>query len=98
MFTNATAGSSAQYTFFDKLPNRPYAARLLDMLSYYSDPDHAYQDVGVMLTLDRITFGFKILTLLTIVIGSLILSVFLHLTAFFRITIVTGKQIGRAHV
>ena len=46
MFTNPSAGSSAQYTFFDKLPNRPYAARLLDMLSYYSDPNHAYQDLG----------------------------------------------------
>jgi hypothetical protein len=46
MFTNATPGSSAQYTFFDKLPNRPFAARLLDMLSYYSDPEHAYLDVG----------------------------------------------------
>ena len=46
MFTNATAGSSTQYNFFDKLPNRPYAARLLDMLSYYSDPNHAYLDSG----------------------------------------------------
>ena len=46
MFTNAKAGSSSQYTFFDRLPNRPFAARLLDMLSYYSDPTHAYQDVG----------------------------------------------------
>lgn len=47
MFTNATAGSSTQYTFFANLPNRPYAARLLDMLSYYSDPNHAYLDNGV---------------------------------------------------
>ena len=28
------------------LPNRPFAARLLDMLSYYSDPQHAYLDSG----------------------------------------------------
>ena len=46
MFTNATAGNSTQYTFFANLPNRPYAARLLDMLSYYSDPNHAYLDKG----------------------------------------------------
>ena len=46
MFTNATAGSSSQYSFFGTLANRPYAARLLDMLSYYSDPTHAYLDKG----------------------------------------------------
>ena len=46
LFTNSTAGSSTQYTFFGNLPNRPYAARLLDMLSYYSDPNHAYLDTG----------------------------------------------------
>ena len=41
MFTNDTVGGHTQYTLFG-LPNRPFAARLLDMLSYYSDPTHAY--------------------------------------------------------
>ena len=45
MFTNDTAGGHTQYNFFG-LPNRPFAARLLDMLSYYSDPTHAYLDSG----------------------------------------------------
>ena len=43
MFTND--GAHPQYTLFG-LPNRPFAARLLDMLSYYSDPTHAYLDKG----------------------------------------------------
>ena len=45
MFTNDTAGGHTQYSLFG-LPNRPFAARLLDMLSYYSDPIHAYQHTG----------------------------------------------------
>ena len=45
MFTNDTNGGHTQYPLFG-LPNRPFAARLLDMLSYYSDPIHAYQDFG----------------------------------------------------
>ena len=45
MFKNDTAGGHPQYTLFG-LPNRPFAARLLDMLSYYSDPIHAYQHLG----------------------------------------------------
>ena len=65
-----------------------FAARLLDMLSYYSDPEHAYQDVGGDVDAGQDNFGFKILTLLTIVIGSLILSVFLHSTISFLISIV----------
>ena len=32
--------------YFMNLPRRPYAARLLDMLSYYSDPTHAYLNNG----------------------------------------------------
>ena len=32
--------------YFMDLPRRPYAARLLDMLSYYSDPTHAYLNNG----------------------------------------------------
>ena len=45
MFTNDTSGGHTQLSLFG-LPNRPFAARLLDMLSYYSDPIHAYQDAG----------------------------------------------------
>ena len=43
MFTNDA--SHPQYTLFG-LPNRPFAARLFDMLSYYSDSKHAYLDKG----------------------------------------------------
>ena len=43
MLTND--GAHPQYTLFG-LPNRPFAARLLDMLSYYSDSKHAYLDKG----------------------------------------------------
>lgn len=32
--------------YFMDLPRRPFAARLLDMLSYYSDPTHAYLNNG----------------------------------------------------
>lgn len=46
MFSNSVAGSDASYPFFVNLPRRPYAARLLDMLSYYSDPTHAYLAQG----------------------------------------------------
>ena len=45
MFTNDSNAGHTQYTLFG-LPNRPFAARLLDMLSYYSDPTHAYLDKG----------------------------------------------------
>ena len=46
LFTNQTSGSNNQYSFWNNFSNRPYAARLLDMLSYYSDPNHAYLDKG----------------------------------------------------
>ena len=39
------SGSNVVGYFMD-LPRRPYAARLLDMLSYYSDPTHAYLNNG----------------------------------------------------
>ena len=46
MFSNPTAGTDLSIQFFGTIPSRPYAARLLDMLSYYSDPKHAYLNVG----------------------------------------------------
>ena len=45
LFQNGTEGNTI-FTGFLGLPRRPYAARLLDMLSYYSDPNHAYLDKG----------------------------------------------------
>ena len=46
MFSNPSAGTDLSLHFFDTIPSRPYAARLLDMLSYYSDPQHAYLNAG----------------------------------------------------
>ena len=52
MFTSVPTGTNSAKPFFGNLPSRPFAARLLDMLSYYSDPTHAYLDKG-----DNVDFG-----------------------------------------
>lgn len=42
IFLNPDPKVNSFINFFGIFPSRPYAARLLDMLSYYSDPTHAY--------------------------------------------------------